>query len=406
MGDGQRRVVGRRGRLAALAALLLSTVWLGGSLAAPAGAADPPVVANDAYSATAGTTVTIPAPGVLANDDPLPDGLHLHLQSTLTESFGYITGVTITDDGTLTFTVPATTTPGGLYDLAYCMGPSTTVGTTCTSNQARVDITVTAPTVANDTYSATPGTTVTIPAPGVLANDDPLPDGLHLHLQSTLTESFGYITGVTITDDGTLTFTVPPTTTPGLYDLAYCMGPSTTVGTTCTSNQARVDITVAEPVPSPAIALEKTVMADDGNGTCAATDTIAPVLAGTTVRYCYRVTNTGDTPLNSHDLDDDQLAPSSPTSPSRSPPAPAPSSPRRPPSRPPPPTPPPGPPPTPTSDPTSPPPPPTPSRSRSLRRRTGRRPPTTTATPPRSTRHWSSPHQASSTTTPTPTATR
>ncbi len=52
------------------------------------------------------------------------------------------------------------------------------------------------------------------------------------------------------------------------------------------------------------ISLQKTVGTVDG--VCAATDEIT-VTAGTTVYYCYTVTNTGDVTLNLHDLDDDQL---------------------------------------------------------------------------------------------------
>ena len=56
----------------------------------------------------------------------------------------------------------------------------------------------------------------------------------------------------------------------------------------------------------PTIALDKTVMVDNGNDECGTAETLA-VEAGTTVRYCYTVTNTGLTPLTEHTLVDDQL---------------------------------------------------------------------------------------------------
>lgn len=54
------------------------------------------------------------------------------------------------------------------------------------------------------------------------------------------------------------------------------------------------------------ITLDKTVMVDNGNDECGTADALA-VEAGTTVRYCYTVTNTGLTPLTEHSLVDDRL---------------------------------------------------------------------------------------------------
>jgi hypothetical protein len=56
--------------------------------------------------------------------------------------------------------------------------------------------------------------------------------------------------------------------------------------------------------PIPSISLVKTV--GTVPGVCATTSTIS-VAAGTTVYYCYEVTNTGDVTLNLHDLSDDVL---------------------------------------------------------------------------------------------------
>ena len=54
----------------------------------------------------------------------------------------------------------------------------------------------------------------------------------------------------------------------------------------------------------PSISLAKTVGTDPG--VCATTSAIT-VVAGTTVYYCYEVTNTGDVTFTAHDLVDDQL---------------------------------------------------------------------------------------------------
>jgi len=65
-----------------------------------------------------------------------------------------------------------------------------------------------------------------------------------------------------------------------------------------------VMITACQPAGVPSIALAKTV--GTVAGVCATTDSIT-VAAGTTVYYCYEVTNTGGVTLNLHDLADDQL---------------------------------------------------------------------------------------------------
>ncbi|MFZ2487532.1 MAG: choice-of-anchor J domain-containing protein, partial [Anaerolineae bacterium] len=64
-----------------------------------------------------------------------------------------------------------------------------------------------------------------------------------------------------------------------------------------------VTLTVSMPL-TPSLALTKTV--GTVPGVCAATSNIA-VPTGTTVYYCYTVTNTGDVPFTTHDLVDDQL---------------------------------------------------------------------------------------------------
>jgi uncharacterized repeat protein (TIGR01451 family) len=71
--------------------------------------------------------------------------------------------------------------------------------------------------------------------------------------------------------------------------------------TDSTTAQASATVTV---VAAPSITLTKTV--GTVSGVCAATSSIS-VVAGTTVYYCYEVTNTGNTTLNLHDLTDDQL---------------------------------------------------------------------------------------------------
>ena len=67
-----------------------------------------------------------------------------------------------------------------------------------------------------------------------------------------------------------------------------------------------VTVTACELSDVPSISLVKTVGTTAGE--CATTSTIS-VTAGTTVYYCYEVTNTGGVTLSLHDLTDDQLGP-------------------------------------------------------------------------------------------------
>lgn len=93
---------------------------------------------------------------------------------------------------------------------------------------------------------------------------------------------------------------------PGVYSANLCItsnDPDPGPGNGTDLVVVPVNLTVTEQ-EVPAISLTKTV--GTTAGVCAATSTIT-VPAGTTVYYCYTVTNTGNVPLNLHDLADDQL---------------------------------------------------------------------------------------------------
>ncbi|MGB0385768.1 MAG: DUF7507 domain-containing protein, partial [Ardenticatenaceae bacterium] len=84
---------------------------------------------------------------------------------------------------------------------------------------------------------------------------------------------------------------------------------TTNVGTwSATTNDPSVVATATHTTTvmmlNPAIEVSQTVGTEAG--VCATTDTIS-VASGTEVYYCYQVTNTGDTTLSLHTLDDDQL---------------------------------------------------------------------------------------------------
>jgi VCBS repeat-containing protein len=125
----------------------------------------PPSAADDAYTVTKSTPLTVAAPGVLGNDTDPDTG------ETLTARLG-----TYPSHGSLTFNADGsfTYTPFGAY-----LGPDSftyqAFDGALYSNTATVRLTVSGPddppVAANDSYLVTKNTEFTASAPGVLAND-------------------------------------------------------------------------------------------------------------------------------------------------------------------------------------------------------------------------------------------
>jgi VCBS repeat-containing protein len=126
--------------------------------------------ANDAYTTLQNTTLSVAAPGVLANDT---DAAHSPLHATLASRPAHGT-VTLNADGSFAY-VP-TTGYHGPDSFTYTANDGLSA-----SNAATVTIRVDAPPVAaGDAYTVVRNTTLTIAAPGVLGNDtDPDGDALH-----------------------------------------------------------------------------------------------------------------------------------------------------------------------------------------------------------------------------------
>jgi len=119
-----------------------------------------PLANNDAYTLPANTTLSVPGPGVLANDQ---GG-----NGTLTAILG--TGpaggtLTLASDGGFSYTPAANYS--GIDSFTYLASDGHT-----TSSVATVTLTVSpAPIANNDFYSIALGTILNVPVPGVLAND-------------------------------------------------------------------------------------------------------------------------------------------------------------------------------------------------------------------------------------------
>lgn len=196
-----------------------------GSAAAGAG----PVAANDlqqtrpdAYSVSRDVTLTVPAPGLLANDDPWQPGMQAFLVSGPTSG----TLTSFSSDGSFTY-VPS---PGftGTATFVYRMDTPSWRG-----NQATVTITVTSPPVAND--DAVSGVEDSALSGNVLSNDTD-PDTTTL----TATLSAGPSNGVVTLDaDGTFLYS-PAANFSGTDTFTYRA--SDGLGT---SNLATVTLTVA-----------------------------------------------------------------------------------------------------------------------------------------------------------------
>ncbi|HEY3377082.1 MAG TPA: Ig-like domain-containing protein, partial [Armatimonadota bacterium] len=174
----------------------------------------PPVAVDDLYGMTAGTTLTVAAPGVLANDtDPNGDPLTAILVTPPDPTTG---NVMFNADGSFTFTpttkVVGVLNPDGTFTFITTDWAGTTTFTykandgIADSNTATVTLTVNGPPVAHDdTYYTDAGTTLTVAAPGVLANDtDPNGDPLTAILVTPPDPTTGTLT---LNADGSLTFT-------------------------------------------------------------------------------------------------------------------------------------------------------------------------------------------------------
>ena len=132
---------------------------------------DAPVAADDSYTATEDTALTVAAPGVLGNDTDVDAGDASSAVLVTGPAHGTLA---LNADGSFTYTPAAN----------YCGADSFTYKANdgdADSNVATVTLTVTcvndAPVAANDSYTATEDTALTIAAPGVLSNDTDVDTG-------------------------------------------------------------------------------------------------------------------------------------------------------------------------------------------------------------------------------------
>ena len=157
---------------------------------------DAAVAAADSYTVAQNTTLTIGAPGVLANDTDVDGNTLTAVRDTL-PSHGT---VVLNSDGSFSYT------PDANYSGPDSFGYHATDGS-LNSNAVTVSIGVSAvnraPAAVNDGYAANEDTPLTIPAPGVLSNDSD-PEGNTLTAVRDTLPSHGT---VVLNGDGSFTYT-------------------------------------------------------------------------------------------------------------------------------------------------------------------------------------------------------
>ena len=196
-----------------------------------------PVAVADDYTITNGTTLNAL---ILDNDKNRPVGSSFKVVTPLSYAlfnefsaeghFSYVPSVGFVGVDSFTYCITA------LYGTGPCLGNTVTVTVT-------VQAPPPPPVAANDNYSTPVNTTLTVAAPGFLANDEYFNDfpGAFAFLTN-----FAHASDFDLNGDGSLKY-VPVTGYVGVDTATYCLteGSETSV---CISNVVTITITVAAPV--------------------------------------------------------------------------------------------------------------------------------------------------------------
>ena len=209
---------------------------------------DPPIGVSDSYTTTEDTPLTVPAPGVLANDsDPELQTLTVAPTSVTQPAHGV---VAVNGDGSFTYT--PVTDYHGPDSFTYRANDGASDSATTT-----VDLTVTPvedpPVAVADSYAATEDTPLAVAATGVLTNDSDI-DGDALTAAVVSGPSHG---SVALAANGSFTYT-PAANYNGTDSFTYAANDGI-----ANSNNATVNLTVAAVNDAPvAVADVGTTMQD------------------------------------------------------------------------------------------------------------------------------------------------
>lgn len=209
---------------------------------------DAPIVVNDAYSLTKNTALTVPLPGVLANDTDVETNVLIALLVT-----GPTNGVlALSTNGSFIYTPNSNYVGPDVFTYRASDGSAT-------SSVATVTLTVlpgnSAPVANNDSYTAIEDTVLTIPASGVLANDTD-PDGNPLTAVLVTGPAHGTLT---LNPNGSFTYT-PATNYFGPDSFTYRANDGTT-----NSGLATVNLTVTGVNDAPIVVNDVTNVLEDAS---------------------------------------------------------------------------------------------------------------------------------------------
>ena len=161
-----------------------------------------PVATNDAYNTDEDTTLSIFAPGVLGNDTDV-DTPAASLTAILVTGPSHAASFTLNADGSFSYTPEANFNGTDSFTYKVNDGASD-------SNVATVTITVNAvsdaPVAANDFFNTDEDTTLEVPAPGVLANDNDI-DTPQTSLTAILVTEPSRAASFTLNPDGSFSYT-------------------------------------------------------------------------------------------------------------------------------------------------------------------------------------------------------
>jgi VCBS repeat-containing protein len=212
---------------------------------------DRPTADGDTYSTAEDTTLTVNPPGVLDNDN---DPEHDPLSAVLVSGPSHGT-LTLNADGSFTYSPEDDF--NGTDSFTYRASDGS-----LSSDSAKVTLTVTTvndtPTAANDAYSTTEDTALTVAAPGVL-DDDSDPDHDPLSAVRVSGPSHGTLT---LKADGSFTYT-PENNFNGSDSFTY----RASDGSLADSATVTLTVTASNDSPSVRVAAGGTCGRDDHSGT-------------------------------------------------------------------------------------------------------------------------------------------
>jgi VCBS repeat-containing protein len=134
---------------------------------------NPPIAVADAFGATQGQTLRVPAPGILANDTLNGAAISSYGASSGTEQATVGSDTSTAQNGTVNLKADGSFVYTGAGSFSGTDGFKYVVTNAAGASTAAVTITVTppAPVASADSYTTPNGTALVVPAPGVFAND-------------------------------------------------------------------------------------------------------------------------------------------------------------------------------------------------------------------------------------------